>query len=127
MLDLSKLCDELRAGLDGTTCGEWRVDGFELGSVVARESGKTHVFDWKSVASCPSENRRRRADADHIARCSPMNISALLDERDMLREVLKAALHINAIAPRTKLDGRVVINHHDWEAFITLVRSLRKV
>ena len=84
---------ELLAGLDGVTRGEWAVDGFNLGGVIRRAPGKTHVSDWRHLAVCQSENVNWRKDAAHIARCSPDRIRAIGEyveqierERDEARE-----------------------------------------
>ena len=68
---------ELLSGLDGVTGGEWAVDGFNLGGVISRAPGKTHVSDWRHLAVCQSENVNWRKDAAHIARCSPDRIRAI--------------------------------------------------
>ena len=76
------LVAEMRTGLELATKGEWSVDGYNTSAIIFRQHGKTHVTDWMRLARCDDDNDNWKADAAHIARCSPDNIRALLSRLD---------------------------------------------
>lgn len=70
--DIDTLIADFRAGLDGVTPGPWRVHDDPRKWVTANVPDSA----WRV---------NRDADAAHVARCSPENIQALLDEIERLR------------------------------------------
>ena len=91
--DINALIDEMRAGLEGVTPGPWvalrsdPAEGVNCHWIKAQPSPALRGFS-KEVA-CVSGTYYADGpdvcDAAHIARCSPANIAALLDEIERLR------------------------------------------
>ena len=71
--DINTLIAELRAGLEGTTPGTWgRNDTDDYAEIIAHDLTR------------PVALVGRAEDADHVCRCSPDNVRALLDHIDRL-------------------------------------------
>lgn len=92
MTDTDALAAEMLAGLEGVTPGEWAVDECDTHSAICMPAGKSHVSKWRHLFSTLSHN-----DAAHLARCNPVNIRALLSEREEMKaeiERLQSALRV---------------------------------
>ena len=84
-IDVEKLRADLRAGLEGVTPGPWRVVqnlGREIVSTRWHPAFKSplEVVALDEALNLGAYVYIEREDADHIARCSPDNIAALLDD-----------------------------------------------
>jgi len=77
MTDVSKLIEDLRAGLEGVTPGEWRVGPVDDTIVTAADGSEVAQIDGDYNE--PDLWPIMEANAAHIARCSPDNIAALLN------------------------------------------------
>ena len=77
-INTDTLAAEMLAGLDGVTPGEWVFDGPRTNHIIWAGSGDLRICFMTSDG--PST-----ANAAHIARCSPPNISALLAEREAMK------------------------------------------
>jgi hypothetical protein len=78
MTDTTKLRADIRAGLDGVTPGTWEM-------VPAGNRPEVYASTrqaWGHDLLCRVESLNPAKDAQHIARCSPDNIRALLDALD---------------------------------------------
>lgn len=88
MTNVSKLVKELRDGLEGTLPSPWergRSSGGGEFLVYSDDNLGTAVCQMDSDFNSASAGTRR-VNLDHIARCSPDNIRALLDSHDALVE-----------------------------------------
>ena len=82
--DIDNLIAEMRAGLEGVTPGPWAYvpDHFSDGSIKRRSvCVDRSKYDWIDLIS----DLNNAPDAAHIARCTPANVAALLDEIERLR------------------------------------------
>jgi hypothetical protein len=103
-MSIEKIERDLRAGLDGVTSGPWmaHMDDF----TVRFES--PFIPEQRKVALCATGDGAGK-NAAHIARCSPENIRALLDELSQLREALVTVQgHLNK-RPIARIAARAVI------------------
>lgn len=99
---MSKHTEAIREALQaGPTRGEWRASGgFNEWTVSSDHSvaGKPCISGRQYVASCfrvlkkdtPEYAAMFKANAEYIAACNPVNVAALLEERDALLEALRA-------------------------------------
>lgn len=104
-VDIAKLCAEMRAGLEGVTPGPWQrfrsdpAEGVNCHWIRAQPSPALRGFS-KEIAYvegtyyADGENEK---NADHIARCSPDNIAALLDALDEVETRLDYAERLIAV------------------------------
>jgi hypothetical protein len=84
MNTLDKLAAELRAGLVGVAEGPWELlrDDDETPLEIVRSADMNHRICF------PTSNDP--TTAEHLRRCSPDNIAALLDEREAMKAALDA-------------------------------------
>jgi len=75
MTDVPKLIEDLRAGLEGVTPGEWRVGPVDDTIVTAADGSEVAQIDGDYNE--PDLWPIMEANAAHIARCSPDNIRAV--------------------------------------------------
>lgn len=94
MTDIDALLTDMREGLEGVTPGPWMTESVER---YGEERGCAYIVGEEqqgligAALSWPTEMdsgdfSRTAANARHIARCSPENLRALLDEIDKLRK-----------------------------------------
>ncbi|MCR4301931.1 MAG: hypothetical protein NUV51_10000 [Sulfuricaulis sp.] len=98
---MSQHTEAIREALKaGPTRGEWRASGgFNEWTVSSDHSvaGKPCISGRQYVASCfrvskkdtPEYAAMFKANAEYIAACNPVNVAALLAERDALLEALQ--------------------------------------
>lgn len=106
MSDTDTLIAELRAGLKGVTPGPWcREDETNGETVITDNDGDevaTVFWDRHAVGNA-------HRDAAHIARCSPVNIAAILDERArdkaLIEQMVIALLKIAFLRPAGDMPG----------------------
>lgn len=95
MADTDRIATEMMAGLDGVTPGPWRPSRFGL-QIVSDfpEAAWQSVVELRTIAqtypSTEKEMDSQQAIANHLARCDPDSIRALLSEREADKERIKA-------------------------------------
>lgn len=105
MTDIDTLIAELRAGLEGTTPGEWRAGVYDGDLVMATspEAGDADIVCEAPTESFPLSRAQWRVNARHIALASPQNIRALLDHIERLEVSPRADV---LIAERNAAEAR---------------------
>lgn len=106
-MSIEKIEQELRDGLNGVTPGSWSTrptaEGMADTFITAPAENK---LGYRVIAIVSPQ--KKDADAAHIARCSPENIRALLDELFRLREAIE---EFGTSRVRDRVAARVGCNH----------------
>jgi hypothetical protein len=131
--DIDRLIAEMRAGLEGVTPGEWEYYPHKEGDWRKPESPAAMVNETgDKVIDCTwaSATEEGQRTYKHIARCSPANIAALLDEIERLRaDNARLQTAVNSIASQKKYaeHGEDELRNASFEdAFDTCVDVARK-
>jgi hypothetical protein len=121
----SQIVQEIRAGLEGVTPGEWKAakpaDAPSLVRAVYYHNGLRHTA---FIALCDCGGQNNEANAAHLARCSPDRIATLLNAFDAqareiaeLREAFGGIVEADEKRRNTiALNAALIAAEDDWHA-----------
>jgi hypothetical protein len=141
MTNINALIAEMRAGMQGVTPGPWAYEPhgdtgqYGVGVIVPPDIDAAQLSGYQDdpeniVSESVAVDVDGPLNAAHIARCSPCNISALLDEIERLRaDNTRLQTAVNSIASQKKYaeHGEDELRGASFEdAFDTCVDVARK-